>query len=138
MTRKERLKRRLSLIFNGHYVHGNGLLELDIDEKAGVDPLSEDDQKNDQKPNRIEMFDVLSLIFARMSSIASDTLVPRSDPNLEGQNNILENGQVDPTGGQGHRMSAQNRLSELHPLPAVYPGYSVQFFVAVHDDPPQS
>jgi hypothetical protein len=47
LSPSQRFKRRLSLWFASSYVHPDGTIELDIDEKAGIDPTtdSEDAQR---------------------------------------------------------------------------------------------
>ena len=48
----QRIKRRISLWGRGSYQHPDGTIELDIDEKAGVDPTSDSEAVQDAKLRR--------------------------------------------------------------------------------------
>jgi hypothetical protein len=43
LSRWQRIMRRLSLHFASSYTHPDGTIELDIDEKAGIDPTVDDE-----------------------------------------------------------------------------------------------
>lgn len=45
----QRVKRRIWLTFVNHYYHPDGTLELDFDEKAGIDPTGDSQERQDQK-----------------------------------------------------------------------------------------
>lgn len=45
----ERVKRRLWLTFASHYYHPDGTLELDFDEKAGIDPTRDSEELQNHK-----------------------------------------------------------------------------------------
>lgn len=45
----QRIKRRIWLTFASHYYHPDGTLELDLDEKAGVDPSRDSQAVQDRK-----------------------------------------------------------------------------------------
>jgi hypothetical protein len=47
----QRVKRRIWLTFASHYYHPDGTLELDIDEKAGIDPTRDREETQDAKLN---------------------------------------------------------------------------------------
>jgi hypothetical protein len=47
----QRIKRRLMLTFRSHYRHPDGLLELDFEEKAGIDPRRDSEELQDAKLN---------------------------------------------------------------------------------------
>ena len=44
----QRIKRRISLL-KGSYTHPDGTIELDFDEKAGIDPTVDDDETAGRK-----------------------------------------------------------------------------------------
>jgi len=44
----QRIKRRLWLL-KGSYTHPDGAIELDIDEKAGIDPTADDEETTRRK-----------------------------------------------------------------------------------------
>jgi hypothetical protein len=48
LTLFQRMKRRVSL-WGGSYTHPDGTLELDIDEKAGIDPTVDSPEASDRK-----------------------------------------------------------------------------------------
>jgi hypothetical protein len=45
----QRVKRRASLHFASSYTHPDGTIELDIDEKAGIDPTVDDEDAQRRK-----------------------------------------------------------------------------------------
>jgi hypothetical protein len=47
----QRIRRRIGLL-GGSYQHPDGTIELDFDEKAGVDPTSDSDEARDAKLRR--------------------------------------------------------------------------------------
>lgn len=51
LTFFQRIKRRFGL-WGGSYKHPDGTIELDFDEKAGIDPTADSQEVQDQKLSR--------------------------------------------------------------------------------------
>jgi hypothetical protein len=49
LTKWQRVMRRLSLTFGSSYTRPDGTIELDIDEKAGIDPTADDQDVQERK-----------------------------------------------------------------------------------------